>query len=271
MTMTRRSYLLDDTILLNDLGGRWFLDSLTELPAPANRRSTLIQTPGMDGGIPVDQGAGTGTVTVSLIVTEKPGEAGRSLNTLQALLSGASTITRLDDGWAQTTDIYSVVLPDPQWLGQGVIRVQAVFTVAPFWRAAGDPVEAHPISTNGTAPLGMFDGCTAPLVDAVVRVSGPYGWCHLTNGETGLLLDKSLASGRHVFVDLAAWKAWESANANAWTKPDTGLTVPDYPAGGPLKLRPQFHLGDLATMLTINAGNTGTTFAVTVRGGRWYL
>ena len=271
MTMTRRSYWLDDVVPLNDSEGRWFLDHFTQLPAPAYRRSMLVQAPGMDGGIPVDQGAGTGTVTVSLFVTEKPGDAGRSLYTLQALLAGARTISRLDDGWAQTADIYSVVLPEPQWLGQGAIRVQAVFTIAPFWRATGDPVEASPLTSTGTAPLAVFDGCTAPLVDAVVRVSGPYGWCHLTNGDTGLLLDTSLASGRHTFVDLASWQAWESASANAWTKPTAGLSVPDYPAGGPLKLSPQFHVGGFSTMLTVNAGNTGPNFAVTARAGRWYL
>lgn len=266
-----RSYWLDDVVPLNDPEGRWFLDNLTQLSAPANRRNALIQTPGMDGGIPVDQGTGTGTIPVSLFVEEKPGETGRNLQLVQALLVGASTVTRFDSGWAQTVQVYSVLLAEPQWLGHGGVRVQAVFTVAPFWRAAGDPVEAAPLTSMGTAPLGVFDGCTAPLVDAVVRVSGPYGWCHLTSGDTGLLLDQSLTSGRHTFVDLASWHAWESTNANAWTKPTSGLTVPDYPRGGPLKLTPQLHLGSLATMLTINAGNTSAGFAVTARAGRWYL
>ena len=117
-----------------------------------------------------------------------------------------------------------------------VLAIPDVF----FVEAAASSTVAFATDLVGAEITGLR-GSSAPVVDAVVRLTGPHvGPLSLTDtgSGTGLAVaDAGLAAGEYLFVDAADLRAWRSASADEWVP--AGATLPvDYPARGPLQLWP---------------------------------
>jgi hypothetical protein len=73
-----------------------------------------------------------------------------------------------------------------------------------FWRADEDTVATVTLPSGGSAQLGEFDGCTAPIDDAVVTF-GPGANPRLDAGDGFIAYDATIPSGATVTIDCGAY------------------------------------------------------------------
>jgi len=121
----------------------------------------------------------------------------------------------------------------------------------------------------GAAEVGSLAGSTAPIPDAVIRVSGPATKIVVADPRygTGLSWSGSLAAGQYLYLDAGSLRSWVSGSASAWT-PGAQAGVVDYPAGGILQLWP-----DGGGKVKASVAGVGTSSATSwaVYAGKSYL
>ena len=139
-----------------------------------------------------------------------------------------------------------------------------------FWRGA--VVTSAPIAatTDTSAVVPSLNGSTAPVVDAVLRVTGPAASIDVRDPATGTGLSwtGTLTAGQYLYLDAAQLRAWTTTSASAWAATESDVSTGlDYPAPGPLELWP--------TNRTVSVAVTGTgrsaTTALAVRAAPAYL
>lgn len=279
--MVKPTYLVDG-VALDDPAGRWALEASTRVPAPAPRRTEVLDLPLVDGAVAVPQGVGTGSVALTVAVWDPDGSHGGDLavvdtrvSSLAALLSGASALTWVaGDGRRRATTVVEAAVSEPELRGTRAVSLTASLTTQPGWWSGTHLVSEHPLA-GGRIALDALAGCTARLYDAVVRLGGPVTTASLTSpvDGTGVVLDRPLVAGEWVFVDTSpssGLRAWSASSPTAW---DGGTPrVLDYPAAGPLRVVPLLD-GDPESMvpvLSVYATGAGAA-TLAVRSRRWYL
>lgn len=170
-----------DTVPLDDPQGRWCLEAATRIPAPVMGRATLIELPFVDGAVSVPGGVETGTVNLSLWVPNQHGGkrasfdgVRESLQVLGAVIAQASTVVWTPDsgGW-QSVTILERRMSEPESKGRAGVIVSVSLTVSPYWCGQGVLTDTKAVEA-GThfVEFPVFNGASAPLVDAVLTVSG---------------------------------------------------------------------------------------------------
>lgn len=266
-----------DGILLDDPARRWLLEKATVLPAGANRRVTLVELPSIDGGVPVTQGMGYGTVTVSVAVLPTALlSLDALLSAVRGVLANAKVLSRRDSlGVELSTDVVQVVIAEPVLRGSAA-TISAVLTTQPFWRAATVlTTTAKTLTTGANTPsFPEFSGCTGKLADAIIRMRGPFTSLQVTSpvDGSGFIAAQTLTSAQYLFIRLADFRAWISTSATDWDGAGTALLL-DYPAAGRLQLWPSSAADPLSRPVSLKVALTGAgaNTGIVLQGRRHFL
>ncbi|MEW6963046.1 hypothetical protein [Trueperella pyogenes] len=265
--------ILVDGFSLRQRKEGFFLDEGTVLPAVAKQNTFLVTAPFMDGAVPVRAGFDSGRVVVSIVVRgeDEAVLAGR-VSMLVGRLSLAKEVTRVDGDNSRCVQVLEVDVAEPAWsAGFRSVKLKASFKVAPFW-VEGVPRVGRGVPLRvGRVRLPEFDDATGKIVDAVIRLMGPFSMVELADHHGGGLIVGGAEHGESIFVDLHAWRSWKTKDPEAWEKPGE-TEFPEFPAGGRLELVPSFTGQMVTTSLEIKrAVGTGKESSLTVRGSRWWM
>ena len=121
--------------------------------------------------------------------------------------------------------------------------------------------------------IASLSGSTAPVVGAVVRLTGPLTAVLVTDplSASGISWAGTLAAGQYLFLDTADLTARISANAGDWLSGGSNVTSGlDYPAAGPLQLWPIADDTIGAQKIRLSATGAGRSAAtkLAVRAGK---
>lgn len=119
-------------------------------------------------------------------------------------------------------------------------------------------------------------GSTAPIVDPVVRITGPATQVSVTDPgtATGISWAGTLAAGQYLFLGPKPLSGRISSTSSAWTSGGTDVSpAVSYPAAGRLQLWPVVGATIDDRRILISASGTGRTAAtkLAIRAGRSFL
>lgn len=128
------------------------------------------------------------------------------------------------------------------------------------------------------AEVATLSGSTAPIVDAVVRVTGPCTEVLVTDPQTGTGVywkgTVALTAGQYLFIDSTTLQARISSSAADWITGGADATAGvKLPAAGALQIWPSFGATIDIRKAYINATGTGYSAATKLafRAGRSFL
>ena len=215
------SWLVDGVNLETTFG----LERSTTWRPPVSARNAVVEVPGRHGSVTSGLASFEScTVTFELVpnvATEAALEA--TAAQLQALFARPAgvTLSRVSGGVTATATARLVSLTQGDVsLASGWASFTAVLTV-PGVTFRGTVVNSAPLDANGntTVALPTLAGSSAPIRDAILRLSGPatsFSWTCPTSG-TGISWAGTLAAGSYLYVDAASLTAWITTSASAWT------------------------------------------------------
>lgn len=249
-----------DGVSLDHALGAWFLDHSTLLPAAPARRVSRLDLPHRSGVVTSDTGWGTGSLKVAVNVM-----SWADVPVVQSLLARARRVSR-EGRFAQVVEVQ---VSDPERVARDAWRLSADFELQPFWREAA--TLTSPATSPGAVTFAQWAGSTGDVQDGILRVKGPLTRCSIT-GRGGVSFERSLTAAQYVYIDVAAFRAWYSTSATAWTPTATAVLL-DYPASGPLVLEPS--AAGIALSMSgdgfVTSGTEAQRTGVTLRGGRYWL
>lgn len=123
------------------------------------------------------------------------------------------------------------------------------------------------------AEVASLSGSSAPVVDPVIRITGPCTSVLITDPQTGTGISwaGTLAAGQFLFLDPTTTRARISANSTDWTTggTDTSAGV-SFPAAGLLQLWPVIGATLDSRKILINAtgGGRSASTKIAIRAGR---
>ena len=268
--------ILVDDVDLDDSGRRWFLDFSALLPAVAARDVAKLRLPSRSGVTVRKLSWGESTLKVAVNVPPQkafgvqpvlPVEERTLL--LRSILARAGSVTVTSDGRTLSNEVVEVDVSDPVRVGVEAWRVGASLTLQPFWREVN--TLTSPVVSPGSVVFAPWASSTGDVQDGILRIKGPLTKCSIT-GRGGVSFDRSLTAAQYVYIDVAAFRAWYSTSASAWTPTSTAVLL-DYPAAGPLVLEPS--AAGIALSFTgdgfVTSGTAAETTGITLRGGRYWL
>lgn len=248
-----------DGVNLQDPAGRWELARATKRRALPAVRATNITTPNRHGNhfVPNDT-FGPGSMSFVLMVTDldsagtnqgpAQAEANLELATALFLHTGRQfTIEHhLDPTQKRTATGRVTAGSDPEALDFDLTLYRLTFVVeipGVFWTdgTGAQVAEGAATTSAGALHLPAFNGGSAPITDAVVRVRGPFnGKAAVTDTQsgTGLSWQGTLPANTYLYLNAANLKAHTSTSATAWTSGTDVSAGLDYPPAGPLQLIP---------------------------------
>lgn len=273
------------TYRIEGVDGPWTVLSGTMYRPPVTVRRASVYLPGQHGSMPAGGVLFDEPILTFEFLVEGATPAALELNvqSFVSLLSrpGDLVVTRLVGGQTHEASGRLVSMSDPEFYPAGNAVVIDVTVALPgvFFRppapSTSTLIEAG-MSVSG-APVSSVTGSTAPVTDAVVRVTGPLTYIQVTDDLTGTGLSwaGTLTASQYVYLDAGALTARVSTSSSAWSSggsvANSGL---DYPPAGPLVLWTGPHEGDVtdrrATISLTGTGMTSAT-AVAVRARRSYL
>lgn len=246
------SFRADDT-LLDDPAGRWWVGDGSSFPTTASRRASTLELAGIDGVTVARGGFAPAAVTLELVITDVDAMGvARGADQLHANRAEVcAAVGRAERLWMQTlahgwvsSQITSVALATPEWLGADGQSVTASISVQPFWG------EAAPTVTDWASTPALSDSNTMPsavsfaelsgvdnLSDAVVRVQCPasmgYVTCTTAQSVAEDIPDTMTGvaplptSAGMLEIDVAALRArWLPTGASDWTDITNQLNLP---------------------------------------------
>ncbi|MEU4444902.1 hypothetical protein AB0K14_03185 [Actinosynnema sp. NPDC050801] len=235
-----------DGVPLDHPAGCWKLLAATQVRPLPGARAASVAVPGRPGELPL-VGADVEATTVGLtlgITGVSPdgvdqGAAGLDAN-LAALYGLFGVRHRLLDvryspapGAAEVAAEATVTAAsEPQvWIGAARARLAVVLRIpGAYWR---DPAPSTWSTTTLGAPVrvNILDGSSAPVLDAVLRITGPVTGLRITDTVTGGWVSHpgTLPAGRALRIHCgrmdaheAASIAWDGTSANATGRITTG-------------------------------------------------
>ena len=172
---------------------------------------SIAGTDGVVAGLP----ATFGPVTLPLVVRTPKS----NLQTLVALFSAEGTLRLTGDSSR------SVTFELLSWRHQGYGPAEAILDVTflirlpgVFWRDASvSTSSAASLSSASVAVTGLFDGISAPVQDAIVRVKGACTGLQVTDsGGSWFTYAESLSSSEYLRFDSASGRAYVTTS-DTWT------------------------------------------------------
>lgn len=261
-----------------DLNTSFDLLSGTTIHPPAIMRNATVEVPGRHGsivsGIPTFEPS---IVTLSIRIkrgTWTDMEAAMKL--LRVMLARPQvTLTRASGSSSESATARLVSLtPEPR----ATILPQvftAVFTV-PEVSFKGSWATTTLSPWDGTQAISGLAGSSAPIVDPVFRLKGPFTTITLTDPVSGTGITwngpESLGAATYLFIHPDTLTAWESAVSTAWT--GTGGAHAEYltyPAAGPLQLWPAVNGATTKVEVTVSGGGRDSGSDLTVYARKAYL
>ncbi|MEV4177010.1 hypothetical protein [Nonomuraea sp. NPDC049709] len=291
------SYPLDG-VPLDHPAGCWRLKKGTQRRPLPGARAVRVTVPGRAGELPI-VGLDHELTSFSLVftvtgATPAGGDGGfpqleADLEALSALLGVRHRLMNLRyqaGSMVRVADVTVIAASEPElWVGAARARLAAVIEVpSVYWR---DETTA---TWTGNADLDdllitTLAGSTAPITDALIRVTGPISSMTVTDvatqGKLGLLTpgSNSLAAGERLILDCAAMRA-AVVTTDTWDLATGGDRTGVISVFGPgsasrwLHLTPAVAVGDpFSRTVLISCSGSGITAAskLEVRARRSYL
>jgi hypothetical protein len=283
-----------DGVPLDHPAGCWKLLAATQVRPLPGVRAASVSVPGRPGELPLvgeDVEATTVGLTVGITGVSPTGvdqgATGLELN-MRALYALVGVRHRLlDVRYTPAADVPALVAEakvvaasEPQvWLGAARARLSVVLRIpGAYWRDVA-PAEWSTSTLGAPVRVSTLDGATAPVLDAVLRVTGPATDLRVTDTATGgwVAYLGALAAGRQLRVHCGRMDAheapgvtWDGTEANA-----TGRIVTGGPGSGFrfLALTPAAVTSVHDRGVRVLVEGTGTTEAtlVELRARRAYL
>lgn len=233
-------------VLLNDPGRGWSLQRGSTYRAPVTARRVVVNIPGRAGDIIAGLTGDVEAPTVTLEwLVQRPTVAAltTACDDLALLLStpGATLARTITDGPASPVDavvsLVSMSGQDGLTVAPGIAscRVTAQLSLpGAYWRGPATDV-ALP---GGLAPV--LTGSTAPIRDAVVRVSGPMSAITVRDSVSGSSITWSgaLTAGQYAFIDVGRLTLSKGGDPSAWGAQGSDSAEIDYGSAGALRITP---------------------------------
>ncbi len=245
----------------------------------ANRR-TVAQLPGIHGslalGLPV---LDEPTVTLDVLfraATEAQLE--EAVTHFQALCATPTvTLTRVSGGVTTTADASLVSVGHDGWVPGASSHLTVVFAI-PGAMFRGPLVGVDDVVFSGALvahELEPLSGSSAPIGDAVARITGPATSVSLTDPSsgTGMSWSGTLTAGQYLFLRARPLMARISSVSTDWWAGGTDvLGQIDYPSAGRLQLFPVVQSATVRK-IQISASGTGLSGAsrISVLGRQAHL
>lgn len=287
------TYILDG-VPLDHPAGCWRLKKGTKRRPLPGVRSVNLSVPGRAGDLPV-LGLDHEATTLGLALTVYPvtpsGEHGgpeqmeQNLEALGALLGVRHRLMPLK--WVTGTivrvaDVTVEAVAEPEYFpGAAIARLTAVVRVpGVYWRdeTASTWEGALPGVGQAVTPLA---GSTGPIVDAVLRVSGPAVQPSVRDVASGGMVayTGTVQAGEHLLID-CGWLTAAVVATDTWDLDEGTDVTGDIEATGPgsayrwLHLTPAMAVGDphsRAVLVDAVAEGTSTESVLMIRARRSYL
>lgn len=284
-----------DGVPLNDPAGRWFVDGGSmELPELAGARAVSVAVPGRHGTIPVAPlELEPTTLGCSLVVTDRTpgGDPGGSrqlqtnYETVKSLVGQRRRLAvlgyHLDPGTTRTAEAIVISASTAELLSTTTLRLAVLWQIpGVFWRDQHLTTWETGLPLIDSTPVATLDGSTAPITDALIRITGPADRPWVLDWATGgeLSFDGLVDSGEWLLLDCGRMRATLTAmdtwDLDAGTDV-TGMVATRGPGSGTrwLHLTPVMVGGDPDTRrVEVTAGATSQSGAVLeIRARRAYL
>jgi hypothetical protein len=247
----------------------WCVDNGTLFRPPIATRRTIVTAPRRHGSIPTGFPPVFEEPTLVMGFSMK-GECSQTIledrsNALINILSAPGLIITRISGALTVTGAAALISFDgiTNYSYKRAVLAKASFGLpGVFLRGVvTDRTSAAPTFTNWDVG-GTLAAGTAPITDAIVRVTGPSTSVTVTDvlTGTGLSWTGSLTAGNYLFMDAANLQAWISATSTQWTKAGTDVSGGlSYPGAGPLQLWPILSTNDpTVRRIGVTAAQTGS-------------
>ncbi len=287
------TYILDG-VPLDHPAGCWRLKKGTKRRPLPGVRSVNLSVPGRAGDLPV-LGLDHEATTLGLALTVYPytpsgvdGGAQQMEHNLEALGALLGVRHRLlplkwvTGSIVRVADVTVEAVAEPEYFpGAAMARLTAVVKIpAVYWRDEADATWEGTLPGAGqiVTPLA---GSTGPIVDAVLRVTGPAVQPAVTDVATGgtVAYTGTVQAGEHLLIDCGSLTA-AIATTDTWDQFGGTDVTGDINATGPgsafrwLHLTPAMAVGDphsRAVLVDATALGTSAASALAVRARRSYL
>lgn len=253
---------------LQDKRRGWRVDGESLIPYPPTRAVELVEVPFLDGATPVPGGMQPTVLTIRVFVESgKPGSFDLLLDRqadFYRLVQEGEWLTFVGDKrQKREARILRAIVSQPERAGWCGVFLTTEFTLAPYWRDPDLHTVTVPLSggSGQRVQLEPFRDSTAPLVDAVITVSGPFTRLQLDAGDTGVTVEARTAAGETAVIDCRDHSVTVAGKRVAF----------DYPGGGFLKI-PAATVGDPYPVVTATVAGVDRSYSkLTVEGHTWFL
>lgn len=257
---------------LDDPNRKWFVEYDTSLPNVPSLEVAQLKLPSRSGVVTRRLAWDVNSLKVSVIVP-KPRSFGDMPDTpaelrvreLQSLLARAREVAVTDDGVTRLGEVVEVDVSEPARLSVSAWRVDATFTLQPFWVEDGNPVTQQKKDLE-PAIFTRWAGTTGDVQDAIIQVRGPFTRLQIEqDGKTAIINGRATAS-QFLFFKPNTFRAWAAA-FSLWEPANPILVPVDYGAGGPLT-------SIVPGVDGVRLNVTGDGFdgnMVALRGRKWWL
>lgn len=246
---------------------------------PITVRLQSLEIPGRHGelspGLPVFEAP---LLTLSVWRTGTQAAIEEATNALIATLNQPSITLARESGGLVTTAVARLASMSFEGFVVGsTSRATAVLRIpGVFFRTAAQVGSESVFSANLTnVAVPHLAGSTAPITDAVIRITGPCTNPSITDPTTGTGISwtGTVPAGEYLFLRPERISAVRSTTDSTWLSGGIGANSGvDFPAAGPLQLWPMV---DSFATRTIRFSATGTgrsgATRLTIRAGRSYL
>lgn len=249
-----------DGVSLRQRDRGWFLTWDTLMPAGANMGVTKVTVPGVDGAIPVRTGLETGQVSIQLVIRGDEKKLTSVLSFLTGLLTQGQVLTRVEQDATYETDIIQCVLAEPDWSTPSSIKLDAQFTISPWWMKTGPTVSDTIQYVSGSHEIKAFSESTAAIIDGIITITGTVSTPTITNTTdgTGVQIRQTLGDGQTARIDIYNRRATVGGSP----------VVFDYPPEGFITLTPKLGVEGSTISLEL-AGSQISGAKVKIEGHQW--
>lgn len=244
-------------------------------------RQTVIELAGQHGnlnpGLPIFESS---TVSMqALVMAASEAAVEEAVSHFTALCASPTlTLTRTSDGVTATAAAKLVSISPSDWHPDAwMCRITALFAI-PGVFLRGDVWTSDVLAANwdltGVELTGL-SGSTAPVGDAILRVTGPCTNPYVSDptSGTGLQYTGTVSAGQYLFMSARPLRARLSSSSTDWASGGTDVSAAlTYPAAGRLQLWPAVQSATVRKVLFSWTGSGRTTATkLTVRAQGAYL
>lgn len=273
------SWMINSLTVDDALGMRLERDTTWKMAVTS--RQTSMETAGEHGsvsvGLPVFESAAVSMIAIVRAASEDDIED--AVDQFKALCAAPGlTLTRTSGGVAASARARLASVTPSDWQpGAWSCRITVLFSI-PGVFLRGEVWTSNVIAANWdltSVELDGLSGSTAPIGDAVIRVTGPCTNPYISDptSGTGLQWVGTVAAGQYLFMSARPLNARLSSTSTDWAAGGTDVSAAlTYPAAGRLQLWPAVQDATTRKVLISMTGSGRTTATkLTVRGQGAFL